>query len=152
MDDYAPRLRFDQLAAVLKLDDEAINAIRGSVNLLLANLGELAGMWDETLRAEPAQLTIGRMSADQREELQSRLASFVFRTISCVFDDEYCEYAQDFARDQAVPVRLIPVALSVAFEFVARNLVERIDDRARLAQALAAWNRLISVLREFAQK
>jgi len=152
MDDYAPRPRFDALAAVLKLDDEAVNAIRNSVNPLLPNLSDLAAMWDETLRSKPARQVFGPMTPEQREELQSRLASFVFRTIACVFDDEFCDYADAFARDTTVPKRLIPVALSVAYEFVARNLAEKLEDKQKLADALSAWSRLISVLREFAQK
>lgn len=150
MEDLAARPRFDALAAVLKLDEEAINAIRHSVNALLPNLSDLAAMWDETLRAKAAREVFGPMTPEQREELQSRLASFVFRTIACVFDDDFCEYAQEFARDKIVPPRLIPVALSVAYEFVARNLTEKIEDKAKLAEALSAWSRLISVLREFA--
>ncbi|MBX3474881.1 MAG: hypothetical protein KF754_10905 [Planctomycetes bacterium] len=152
MEDLAPRPRFDALAALLKLDDDAVGLIRGSVNHLLANLGDLAAMWDETLRSQAARQTIGVMTPEQREELQSRLASFVFRTIACVFDDDFCDYADAFARDNSVPRRLIPVALSVAYEFVARNLAEKIDDKQRLGDALSAWSRLISVLREFAQK
>lgn len=150
MKDLAPRARFDALARLLQLDEPALDAIRGSINTLLPNLGDLAAMWDETLRSKHAQAVFGPMSADLRESLHSRLASFIFRTIGCVFDDDYCDYAQDFAREKDVPPFLIGVALSVAYDFVARNLAEKTTDRERLADALMAWNRLISILREFA--
>ncbi|MBE7491596.1 MAG: hypothetical protein HS108_07570 [Planctomycetes bacterium] len=150
MKDLSAKPRFDVLAALLKLDEDALSAIRHSINPLLPNLSDLAAMWDETLRSEPARAVFGPLTPQQREELQSRLASFVFRTISCVFDDDYCELAESFARDSSVPPRLIPVALGVAWEFVARNLSEKIEDRQKLADALCAWSRLIAVLREFA--
>lgn len=150
MDDLAPRARFDAIAAMLKLDEPVLDAIRHSINTLLPALQQLARMWDETLRSEAARAVIGELSAKQRGELQGRLASFIMRTINCVFDDDYCDFAQALAKDPAIPKRVIPVALAVAYEFVARNLGPKIEDRARLNEMLVAWNRLISTLREFA--
>ncbi|MBK9973329.1 MAG: hypothetical protein IPP14_00890 [Planctomycetes bacterium] len=150
MRDLAPRARFDALARLLQLDELALDAIRGSINALLPNLGELAAMWDDTLRSQHAKPVFGPMDADLRESLHSRLASFIFRTIGCVFDDDYCDYAESFAREKDVPPFLIGVALSVAYEFVARNLADKVEDKNRLAESLAAWNRLITALREFA--
>lgn len=150
MDEFAPKARFDAIAEMLKLDEPALESIRYSVNTLLPKLGELAGMWDETLRGHGALRVIGDIPAPQRAELQSRLASFIMRAISCVFDDAFCDYAHDFARDPAIPPRVIPVALDVAFEFVVKNLAAKIDDPRKLKETLVAWNRLICTLREFA--
>jgi hypothetical protein len=150
MDEFAPKARFDAIAEMLKLDEPALESIRYSVNTLLPKLGELAGMWDETLRGQGAGRVIGEIAAPQRAELQSRLAIFIMRAISCVFDDAFCDYAQEFARDPSIPPRVIPVALDVAFEFVVKNLAAKIDDPRKLKDTLVAWNRLICTLREFA--
>lgn len=151
MEHLSPRARFDALAAVLKLDEAAVDAIRHSINTLLPSLRELAGMWDATMRSDAAGEVFGALSKQQREDLQGRLATFVMRTINCAFDDDFCDYADEFARDKSVPARLIPIALSVAFEFVARILATKVEDHIRRAEMLAAWNRLITVLREFAR-
>jgi hypothetical protein len=59
MDELAPKARFDAIAEVLRLDEPALDAIRYSINTLLPQLRELAGMWDETLRS-PAGRTMFR--------------------------------------------------------------------------------------------
>jgi len=150
MDELAPKARFDALAELFGLDEPALDAIRHTINPLLPQLQQLARMWDDTLRGPAAARVVGDLPAKQRADLQGRLASFIMRTINLVFDDDYCDYAQAFARDPAVPRQVIPVALAVAWEFVAITLADKADDRRKRHEALTAWHRLVCALREFA--
>lgn len=148
MDDLAPKARYDALALLFRLDEAAISGVRSSVGLLLPEVSELVRMFDETMRSRAAATVLGPAAPEQRETLQSVLASFIMRTIGCNFDEDYCNYAHEISRGELVPRRLFSVGLGTVGEFVAQTLPGKVDEPERLAGMLAAWNRLLCVLRE----
>ena len=148
MEDLAPKARYDALASLFGLNEATVSGVRASVGLLLPEVSELVRMFDETIRSRAATAVLGPVAHEQRETLQSVLASFIMRTIGCNFDEDYCNYAHEISRGGSVPRRLFAVGLGTVGDFVAQTLPGKVEEPEKLVTMLSAWNRLLCVLRE----
>jgi hypothetical protein len=148
MQAMSPKARFDAIAAVLGFDEPDVDAIRHSINHLLKEVNELVRMLNASMKSKHAAAMIGDVAPEQREKLQSLLASFIMRTINCNYDEDFCNYAVEVSHAADVPPNLFSLALTLAMDYVAHTLPPKVDDSARLANMLVAWNRLTAILRE----
>jgi hypothetical protein len=148
MHDLAPKARFDHMAGVLGLSNDDVSHIRNSIRFLLPSVNELVQRVDHAMRHESAVHVLGELSAEQRDRLQSVLASFVMRTINCNFDDDFCRYAVEISHADNVPPRMFTVGLSILNDFIASTLPGRAEDTQDLGHMLGAWARLIATLKE----
>lgn len=140
--------RFDSLAELHEFSAHHVAAIRESLGLLMPRLGELVGQFDALLKRDAAKREFDGLEGERRERLQSVMASFILRTINCTFDDAFCEYAREVSQAPDVPRGFFAFGLTQAQDFVCRVLPGVQRDAARLAEMLAAWNRLAAILKE----
>lgn len=140
--------RFDSLAELHEFSAHHVAAIRESLGLLMPRLGELVGQFDALLKRDAAKREFDGLEGERRERLQSVMASFILRTINCTFDDAFCEYAREVSQASDVPRGFFAFGLTQAQDFVCRVLPGVQRDAARLAEMLAAWNRLAAILKE----
>jgi len=152
MDNMSPKARFEALAGVTGFDSACVDQVRQSIRLLLPSVNELVRRVDEAMRHDAAPHVLGDLGGEQRERMQSLLASFIMRTINCNFDEDFCNYAAEVSGSNDVPPNLFSVGLTLANDFVALTLPAGEDDPERLASMLSAWNRLTAVLRELTRK
>jgi hypothetical protein len=148
MHDISPKARFDHLAGVLGFNDDDVSHVRNSIRFLLPSVNELVQRVDRAMQHDSAAQVLGELSPEQREKLQSVLASFVMRTIGCNFDEDYCRYAVEMSHGENIPRRTFTVGLSILNDFVASTLPRHTEDAEQLAETLGAWCRLIATLKE----
>jgi hypothetical protein len=148
MEGLSPQARFELLSEVVGLDESSIDHVRHSIRHLLPQMSDLIRTLHGALQRKATARVLGDLDPAAREHLQSLFASFVMRTISCNFDEDFCTYAHEVSHNDAVPPRLFPLALAMAGEFVSRTLPPAVDDPDRLASMLAAWDKLLAVLGE----
>ncbi|MCC6572694.1 MAG: hypothetical protein IT462_02785 [Planctomycetes bacterium] len=146
MDDRPAKQRFDELATLLAFDEAAVSALRASLSLLMPRVSELVQAFDGALKRAPASL-FGSLEGERRDTLQSLAANFVLRTISCNFDEDYCNFVAATARNADLPGHFIELSLTVTQDVVMRALPGLQRDLDKLAQALSAWAKLISMLK-----
>jgi hypothetical protein len=152
MQALSPKARFDAIATVLGFDESSVDSIRHSINHLLKEVNELVRMLNVSMKSPQAAAMIGDVPGEQREKLQSLLASFIMRTINCNYDEAFCDYAVEVSHADDVPPNLFGLALTLAMDYVAQTLPPKVEDRGRLTSMLVAWNRLTAILRELTRQ
>ena len=144
--------RFDCFALALDFGAPQVSQIRESLSLLLPRLGELVASFDAALKRDVAGQLFPGLEGEQRERLQSLIASFILRTINCNFDDAFCEFAAEVSGTAEIPPGFFAFGLSMAQDFVCGALPSVQRDPTKLAEMLTAWNRLIAALKEITRK